>query len=318
MAWSKPLKAGSSLARPVEPCGDYRHRAAFASDVSAVSRRPPELLEEVLKWANGERNVRVVLLTGSLARERHVDDLSDVDVELYVSDPIPLLEQDAWFEQFGTLAAVEKLDNPGWHPTRLAHYTDGKIDFMIAPINAVRLEASRRGPIPFKVLIDKDQSAADLVREEPRRARPSAEEFTTCINNFYAAAIMAAKYTARDEPWRVKMLDWEAKESLLRMIELDHRARYGWDFDTSYLGGRFRDWVDEDVLAELSDCWGDFRADSAARALLRTVVLFDRLTERTTASLRYAPFDSAPARARIADLLARAGAVGGIDHRGSD
>jgi predicted nucleotidyltransferase len=92
------------------------------------------VLQQVVAWARGEDNIRVVVLTGSVARgEGGFDELSDLDLELYVSDPSQLLDQDTWYQQFGDVLVLEALENPGWHPTRPVYYADGKIDFMIAP-----------------------------------------------------------------------------------------------------------------------------------------------------------------------------------------
>jgi aminoglycoside 6-adenylyltransferase len=92
------------------------------------------VLQQVIAWARREDTVRVVVLTGSVARgEGAFDEWSDLDIELYVSNPSALLDHDTWYEQFGEVLVVEALENPGWHPTPLVYYADGKIDFIIAP-----------------------------------------------------------------------------------------------------------------------------------------------------------------------------------------
>ena len=58
-------------------------------------------------------NVRAVVLTGSVARGDH-DQLSDVDVELYVHDPADLLTRRDWYQRFGDGAAV----GAAWHAPR--------------------------------------------------------------------------------------------------------------------------------------------------------------------------------------------------------
>src|SRR5438876_3964112 len=60
------------------------------------------VLEQIVGWATADDNIRVVVLTGSAALgPEHVHALSDLDVELYVAQPIMLLEDDAWHAQFG-------------------------------------------------------------------------------------------------------------------------------------------------------------------------------------------------------------------------
>lgn len=58
---------------------------------------------------------------------------------------------------------------------------------------------------------------------------------------------MCAKATVRDELWAAKFRDQDLNARLLQMIEWDHRARYGADYDTRYLGTRMTTWMDPDV-----------------------------------------------------------------------
>ena len=55
--------------------------------------------------------MRLVVVTGSFARGDH-DELSDLDIELYVRETHPLLEETAWFERFGEVLVTEALENP--------------------------------------------------------------------------------------------------------------------------------------------------------------------------------------------------------------
>src|SRR4051812_22234244 len=91
-------------------------------------------LYDVVAWARDDDNVRLVVLTGSVARGEDVDFLSDLDLELYVREPDELLTDRTWYRRFGDVLAVEELENPGWNPTRLVSYVDGEIDFMIGDI----------------------------------------------------------------------------------------------------------------------------------------------------------------------------------------
>src|SRR5689334_10855702 len=113
------------------------------------------VLDNVVRWADGDANVRVVVLEGSLARnDASIDALSDLDIRLYVTQPERLLHTHDWYAQFGDVLVVEALENPGWYPTRLVYYVDGKIDFMIAP--AASLVDRQRFGRKVRVLVDKD------------------------------------------------------------------------------------------------------------------------------------------------------------------
>jgi aminoglycoside 6-adenylyltransferase len=256
----------------------------------------------VRKWATPDENVRLVVLTGSVALGDHaVDELSDLDLELYVLDPAPLLDGRDWYGSFGRVLVREELEDPDWHPTRLVYYVDGKIDFMIASV-----EAAKRGIAyarPYRVVLDKDGLAESLwLSSEPARP-PTPVEFDTCINWFYAAELIMAKCIVRGEPWMAKVREWDANTQLLQMIEWDHKARHGWDYDTWHLGAHMQEWMDSEIVTAFGTCWSDFSTHNMEAALSASVALFDRLSGRTATVLRIEQFDSAPVRREIDRLL---------------
>ena len=261
------------------------------------------VLEHLVEWAQSDHNIRASVLTGSVARGPGAADAeADLDVELYVANPLLLLQDDTWYHQFGEVLVVEALENPGWHPTRLVYYADGKIDFMIAP--AAVLSGSVRYDRPFRVLVDKDGAASAFQRTARAQGqRPTSAEFLQCVHWFYAAAIMWAKYLARDDPWAAKQRDWDSKTLLLTMLEWDHKARKGWDYDTWYLGTHLREWVDADLLGRIDACWSGFSRQDSLRALRASLSLFEVLSTQTATALGIASFDAMRVRRRIDQLI---------------
>lgn len=248
-----------------------------------------QVLDDVVAWARDDDNIRLVVLTGSVARGEGVDELSDLDVELYVRDPDELLANRSWYRRFGDVLAVEELENPGWNPTRLVYYVDGKIDFMIGGLTV--LDASVSYDRAYRVLLDKDGVSDRLGADTTLARPPTDEEFRRCVHWFTAAALMEAKAIVRDEPWMAKIRDAEVKETLLQMIEWDHHARYGWSFDTWHVGMHLRRWMDADVQDDLERCWAGFSLDDSRAALLASIDLFDRLCRRTADALGLETFD---------------------------
>jgi aminoglycoside 6-adenylyltransferase len=114
---------------------------------------------------------------------------------------------------------------------------------------------------------------------------------------------MWAKYLARDDPWAAKQRDWDSKTQLLMMLEWDHKARKGWDYDTWYRGVHLRDWVDADLLDDIAACWSGFSQPDSLRALHGSLSLFDLLSARTATALGIAPFDVTRVRQRIDHLI---------------
>jgi aminoglycoside 6-adenylyltransferase len=181
-------------------------------------------VDRVRRWAVDDDNIRAVVLTGSVARGDH-DELSDVDVELYLREPSDLLNRRDWYQEFGDVLAVEELPNPEWIPTRLLYMVDGKIVFAIGDLASF---GARSYSWPFRVVVDKDDRAEVLeAAKAPPGQLPAGEEFKECENWFSAAALMQAKLIARHEPWLAKYRDWDLKAQLLRMIVWDHKCRHG-------------------------------------------------------------------------------------------
>jgi aminoglycoside 6-adenylyltransferase len=105
-----------------------------------------------------------------------------------------------------------------------------------------------------------------------------------------------------------KFRDWDLKLQLLCMIEWDHKARYGWDYDTWHRGAHMRAWMDPEIIAAVSHCWASLRADEMRPALAASVGLFDRLVGSTASRLGIAHFDSRAVRKEIDRLLASSAA----------
>lgn len=260
-------------------------------------------VEDIRLWALADDNIRAVVLTGSTARGEQ-DELSDVDVELYLIDPCELLTRRDWYDRFGDLLAVEELPNLDWLPTRLLYLADGKIDFAIGDLASFGAWSYSR---PFLVLVDKDDRADTLEKPQEmfKHHPPSAEQFAECLNWFSAAALMQARLIVRREPWLAKYRDWDLKSQLLRMMVWDHRCRHGWDCDTWYGGKHVNDWADADVRVALNSCWAGFAEDEMVPALHSSMHLFQSLARRTAAALGYPDFEHDRVRTEVETILAK-------------
>jgi aminoglycoside 6-adenylyltransferase len=260
------------------------------------------VLDSVLRWADADSNVRAVVLEGSPARnDASIDAWSDLDLRLYVAEPERLLHTSDWYEQFGEVLVVEALANPGWYPTRLVYYVDGKIDFMIAPVASL-VERERFGR-QVRVLLDKDALTATIAQGNPPTVSlPDEATYLVCVNEFYAAALMYARMLVRDEPIKAKYRDWDMKTRLVTMIEWDHVARYGAERGVRPRGGGFRRWADPEVAQELENSWSG-GLDPSKPALMATVELFRTTSDRVARAIRHDEFDAAPVICEIQRIL---------------
>lgn len=88
------------------------------------------------------------------------------------------------------------------------------------------------------------------------------------------------------------------------MIEWDHRARYGLDFRTWFLGKHLDQWMDADVREALDRCWAAFPVCDARAALMAMVELFDRVTCPTAEALGLPRLAIDASRREVARILA--------------
>jgi hypothetical protein len=87
------------------------------------------------------------------------------------------------------------------------------------------------------------------------------------------------------------------------MVEWDHKARYGWSFET-WFGGRYLDrWMDADIRAALDTCWAGLGIDENERALRSTLRLFDRLASRTLPTLGVDGFSMNTVESEVTRIL---------------
>lgn len=261
-----------------------------------------EVLEKLIAWATEVDVVRAVIVTGSaVTGDGHP--LSDRDIEIYASDADELADDDSWWSSLGEVLVVERLEDEDLgYPTRLIYYAGGKLDFTLIPSEDLAESEHDR---PFRVLLDKDGCAPDpaSIRTDCGEL-PEEDELEESVHWGYAAALMCAKAVVREELWSAKLRDQDLKEELLRVIEWDHRVRYGATYDTRYLGVRMNSWMDADIRDELTGCWSHFDTADTTAALRRTVELFARLAARTGVALGFEPFHHERLHAEIEQILA--------------
>ncbi|MDJ0322020.1 aminoglycoside 6-adenylyltransferase [Pseudarthrobacter sp. PS3-L1] len=258
-----------------------------------------KVIDVLTKWAQNNDNVRALVLTGSAAaHETHP--LSDRDIEIYATDPAPLLADDSWWDQLGDVLVVERLETPNWHPARLVYYIGGKLDLTVIRADTLPIIRYER---PFTVLVDKDGlvESRHLTAVASLPAEATVEEQ---VNWGYAAALMCAKAIVRDEPWSTKIRDLDLKAALLTIIEWDHQVRHGLDYDVRFLGSHMRQWMDPDIQQALEQCWGHFNATDSTKALRASIALFAALSTRITDALSYQPFDHDRVHREIDAILA--------------
>jgi aminoglycoside 6-adenylyltransferase len=253
------------------------------------------LLASIIAWAEGDANVRALIMTGSRARIGAApDEFSDFDIEIVADRPDVLTGDDAWFRSFGRVwVHLPTVIGPGYE-TRLVFYEGGmKVDFSLcgrervdAMVAAKALDdLYERG---YRVLADKDGMTAGLPGATgafPAKERPDQAEFAATVEEFWFEAAHIPRYILRGELWVVKFRDWTMKEMLLRVLEWHAAALSEHPVDVWHIGTHMSAWVDEETRRELRSTFAVFDEQSSWRALLATTSLFRRLATETAEAL---------------------------------
>jgi aminoglycoside 6-adenylyltransferase len=249
------------------------------------------LLESIVKWAQAQAPVRVLILEG--ARGAGVADAhSDYDVTVFCETDASYTQSDGWLEQIAPVwVCVHEtlVEGRASYPTRLVIFEGGvKADFCFYPLQLLgdlvkgqRLpERYNRG---YKVLVDKDGLAARLPKAVGQEGvkQPSPEEFVRVCNEFWFEVQHVAVALARDDLWSVQRRLRNVQDFLLNLLEW-HARRH-----VPPGGKRMRSWVDEATWAELSGVFAHFDRADSRRALMANVALFRRLANETGSLLGY-------------------------------
>ena len=251
-----------------------------------------QLEENVRDWAEADDAIRVVLVIGSHARRDHpADDLSDLDLIVFSSEPQQYLEDDRWLHTFGNLW-VAILEQTGSNvPEWLAIYEGGeKIDIVFFHTDALRHNApeqinwrnvSQRG---VYVLVDKDDLTTNELPQvfgAPEPEPPTVEQFTATVDHFWYEVAVVAKSIKRRELWTSYERDLNIKRHLRRLIEWQAQAH---GRDTWHDGRFMMEWADTQVYTRLRDIFFQFDSAENWQALLETMSLFREVAQQVAAN----------------------------------
>lgn len=254
-----------------------------------------ELLQSITSWAQADKNVLALIITGSHGRQPKVtDEYSDYNLEIIAENPNRLSQDDRWLHEFGPVWVSRYVDEGHPHPTRSVYYQDGlKVDFMLAGpdritamIEAGQLEdLYERG---YGVLLDKTNITADLPTAngaQPVHALPTSEELTATMTEFWFEAMHQPKYLAREDLWAVKQRTRTMLDLLLKLLEWHALATHDGDVDVWHDGLNMKQWVDATTWEELQYVYGRFDKGDSWLGLTALTQLFARLTREIATEL---------------------------------
>jgi aminoglycoside 6-adenylyltransferase len=234
--------------------------------------RTDAVLARILRWADADDAVRVVVLTSTRARaEGPPDELSDYDVIVALDDIDRFDAADA----YGTPAARWG-DEHDLHGTttffRGVVYDDRvKVDWTLWPANVPELVAEHGTTARW---------AQPTYRAHIPR-RPTEPEYVALVEEFWWSATYVAKARAREKTFFARfVLDVDLTHGVLRrMLEWLIEIQRDWSWTPGAYGRGIERELPPDLADELAAAQGSFE---------RTVALFRRTAAEVGDALGYA------------------------------
>jgi len=250
------------------------------------------LLDNVIKWADDNDNIRAVVVTGSLSRDDgSTDEYSDLDVEIIVHEFTDALLQGDWIHNIGEVWIKFPADEQSRF--RLIWFAGGKkVDFQLQLVEDIqqRRELSDEHKRGYIVMLDKDDLYANLPPSPhifPQPDPPTAHEVHEIINEFWFESIHVAQFIRRREFWVVKFRDWTMKSDLLQLMEWHTRLKLNNTVNTWLIGKRIHQWADADTYDAIQKIWAHWDAQDCWESLLTQIDLFHQLAQDVTQQLDY-------------------------------
>ncbi|MFH0770725.1 MAG: aminoglycoside 6-adenylyltransferase [Candidatus Peregrinibacteria bacterium] len=253
-----------------------------------------KVLQTLQRWGENNAAVRAMILTSSRANPyAKPDHYSDYDVELYVSDKKPFMN-DKWLAHFGEVMILWPLKPmPTWNEnsiTRLVLFkNEMRIDFQILDSHSLDPKAFDNG---YRVLVDKDELTKNI--PEPTYTefiikKPTEEEYMSLVNEFFWDGTYVPKSLWRNELCHAKYMF----DSIIRfnyfqqMIEWYIGMQHDWSVSTNKFGRYFKRYLDRNTWAELESTFAGADIEDNWKAFFNMVKLFRRLAREVASTLNY-------------------------------
>src|SRR6266480_946372 len=255
-----------------------------------------EQLKSILGWANTKDNIRVLILTGSLAGKGKKDVWSDYDLAVFGRE-FSFIENDHWLKEIGEywVCIHDHFYFENYKiPTRLTIFNATlKVDFSFHPLELLQkmtVKLPDAYNIGYAVLLDKDGLTDRLPRptyEGFLLQKPTPDDFEKNIREFFFEVYHVAKYLIRDDLWTAKLRDLAAKEWLRQMLEWQEASKRNWNFSPKNDEKGMKDWLDGTVWPELERCFGKFNRMDGKQSLENTIHLFKKTASETAQKLNF-------------------------------
>ncbi len=223
----------------------------------ARTRSKEEMMSLILRVAQENPLIRAAVLNGSRANPLvKPDPFQDYDVQFFVRDLAPFLENPHWIDVFGPRLILQTPEAMELFPptlgrrfTYLMQFTDGnRVDLMLTPLEECAQRCREDGLTIL--LLDKDGVCPPLPKPSARQhcvAQPTEGVFADCCNEFWWTSTYVAKGLWRGElPYAVHHIENCVRKMLFQMMDWRVWCEFGGDAYT----GKYHKYLSRYLPAE--------------------------------------------------------------------
>jgi len=264
---------------------------------NSVMRTPDEVMDLILRVANGDDRIRAVLLGGSRANSDVPEDiLQDFDITYVVSEMDSLLQDHNWIDVFGERLILQMPEEMtiGEKDKHCFHYLmlfkDGvRIDLTLLPLSA--LETGYKPGSLTVLLLDKDNLFEKLptpTDADYRIKRPTEQEFKDCCNEFWWVSTYVAKGLWRHELIYAKAtLENVVRLMFLKMIEWYIGAQTEFKVSLGKSGRNVKQHVSPELYQKILSTYQDSDINNTWLSLFTMTSTFSELANEVACGLGF-------------------------------
>ncbi|MDR2230397.1 MAG: AadS family aminoglycoside 6-adenylyltransferase [Flavobacteriaceae bacterium] len=261
-----------------------------------------EKLRKILDWANGNKDIRAVILTSSLVNPlAPVDDFSDLDVELIFEDNQTYISDHKWLNLFGQPISMIEEDEScfnGVHAMKMVLYKDTvKVDFKLYRKSSYLQEIQHKElpedwDIGYKILLDKDGITQNMKPPTHRVSiikKPNEKDFEKLISDFWWDSTYVAKCLARGDIFYAKFMSENIirTEYLVPLLEWHIASQHNWDITTNKHGRLFKKYLSQDLWSKTEKTFSGSNIEENWKALFSMTDIVEELGKNLAKELNY-------------------------------
>jgi aminoglycoside 6-adenylyltransferase len=259
------------------------------------------VLQDVIKFAENNKNIEALLITSSMANPKAETDIfSDLDVVIVTDTPKIFINNKDWRNQFGEIMVSFndnfKLEGITSY-TSLVLYKDYiRIDFSIWPTELLKKIAEYNKlpaflDIGYEVLYDKNNLSTDLNKasiQAYQTKKPTKSEYERVVNNFWWDITYIAKYLWRDQFYFAKYMDYFIKYNLLKpMVEWLIGVENNWEVNPGKQGSNFKKHLDDKLWQELMATFSGSDFQENWDSTFKMMDFFSKTSKKVAYRLRF-------------------------------